>query len=47
MRRKYVLGGPDVEYVSIHAPTRGATISDSLDIDGNGVSIHAPTRGAT
>ena len=33
--------------VSIHAPTRGATISTILKISINTVSIHAPTRGAT
>ena len=34
--------------VSIHAPTRGATMREEADGQTNGsVSIHAPTRGAT
>ena len=33
--------------VSIHAPTRGATISFNWNIGLIMVSIHAPTRGAT
>ena len=33
--------------VSIHAPTRGATVLDERGVIGCGVSIHAPTRGAT
>ncbi len=33
--------------VSIHAPTRGATPSDSMPSAKRAVSIHAPTRGAT
>ena len=33
--------------VSIHAPTRGATISDRQAAAWEEVSIHAPTRGAT
>ena len=35
------------EVVSIHAPTRGATMFTSLDKIKVDVSIHAPTRGAT
>ena len=36
-----------IKQVSIHAPTRGATIP-GMEYDGtNWVSIHAPTRGAT
>jgi len=35
------------EYVSIHAPVRGATLSDKLASETAGVSIHAPVRGAT
>ena len=34
-------------WVSIHAPTRGATYVTIEDKDGKQVSIHAPTRGAT
>ena len=33
--------------VSIHAPTRGATLPDIIVITRGVVSIHAPTRGAT
>ena len=33
--------------VSIHAPTRGATIKSLRPLPKYGVSIHAPTRGAT
>ena len=33
--------------VSIHAPARGATVSDGLPFSGPDVSIHAPARGAT
>ena len=33
--------------VSIHAPTRGATVPTFRHERGNEVSIHAPTRGAT
>ena len=33
--------------VSIHAPTRGATLLVGLHTADTGVSIHAPTRGAT
>ena len=35
------------QYVSIHAPTRGATNGDVLARHFFRVSIHAPTRGAT
>ena len=35
------------EIVSIHAPTRGATLFDLKIYQLVGVSIHAPTRGAT
>ena len=34
-------------YVSIHAPTRGATAMGCKNPSGISVSIHAPTRGAT
>ena len=43
----------DAEYkkslgISIHAPTRGATLKLSLNpLQGVIISIHAPTRGAT
>ena len=36
-----------IRIVSIHAPTRGATVSLSLAKATKQVSIHAPTRGAT
>ena len=35
------------DYVSIHAPTRGATLQAANRQDSKRVSIHAPTRGAT
>ena len=36
------------ELISIHAPTRGATVCPKeLVIDASCISIHAPTRGAT
>ena len=34
-------------FVSIHAPTRGATYFSAWPCCGRAVSIHAPTRGAT
>ena len=37
----------DRRWVSIHAPTRGATPTNVVRQDGLIVSIHAPTRGAT
>ena len=37
----------DVFIVSIHAPTRGATLSSAKQNTPMAVSIHAPTRGAT
>ena len=37
-----------LHYISIHAPTRGATAyAPMLGIAGINISIHAPTRGAT
>ena len=33
--------------ISIHAPTRGATIAVCDDVERISISIHAPTRGAT
>ena len=36
-----------LDWVSIHAPTRGATVISSYDKQIKAVSIHAPTRGAT
>ena len=36
-----------VQYISIHAPTRGATIRGGSRYHRKGISIHAPTRGAT
>ena len=35
------------DYISIHAPTRGATVINYLLNRRFGISIHAPTRGAT
>ena len=34
-------------YISIHAPTRGATFISAIVITVSIISIHAPTRGAT
>ena len=34
-------------FISIHAPTRGATEEQQKNIDSLHISIHAPTRGAT
>ena len=46
--RLLVLGQAcDIIAVSIHAPTRGATMVGGDVFDGLLVSIHAPTRGAT
>ena len=36
-----------VLFISIHAPTRGATDRTQEDVDRVIISIHAPTRGAT
>ena len=36
-----------IHFISIHAPTRGATNAPSINIIGFFISIHAPTRGAT
>ena len=33
--------------ISIHAPTRGATVPTTQAVNASGISIHAPTRGAT
>ena len=35
------------QFISIHAPTRGATIFHFLKLSFQLISIHAPTRGAT
>ena len=35
------------EVISIHAPTRGATMGDGYQEVQEVISIHAPTRGAT
>ena len=35
------------QYISIHAPTRGATVSCLRLYVSHDISIHAPTRGAT
>ena len=36
-----------VTAISIHAPTRGATVQQTATADVKRISIHAPTRGAT
>ena len=38
---------PNPNFVSIHAPARGATLDNALPNHRAGVSIHAPARGAT
>ena len=47
VRHGIVQGGGNFDFVSIHAPTRGATKSKYKDKAQQKVSIHAPTRGAT
>ena len=37
----------DLLDISIHAPTRGATIQELSQYNADTISIHAPTRGAT
>ena len=34
-------------FISIHAPTQGATYLEALEFSCNSISIHAPTQGAT
>ena len=46
-RDDFIGGSRNAFNVSIHAPTRGATIDVGGVLSGAGVSIHAPTRGAT
>ena len=45
--RRYWLSEGKYNCISIHAPTRGATKSDSAPVLPLFISIHAPTRGAT
>ena len=47
MRRQSAPSMKPLQYVSIHAPTRGATVFTNSDLAPSNVSIHAPTRGAT
>ena len=42
-----LLAGHELIIVSIHAPARGATITDVILVTKEVVSIHAPARGAT
>ena len=35
------------EYISIHAPAKGATVEDVQDLKQSIISIHAPAKGAT
>ena len=46
-RRYFETDSDGVEWISIHAPTRGATDSYNGDYYYQSISIHAPTRGAT
>ena len=47
--RRYILSNMTLKkfIISIHAPTRGATVKYYGDFDYVFISIHAPTRGAT
>ena len=42
-----ISGALEILQISIHAPTRGATIKASATEPNFSISIHAPTRGAT
>ena len=46
-RQEWWRARPMTEDISIHAPTRGATIHFLLNTQDSMISIHAPTRGAT
>ena len=46
-RDLHALEDRQVQRVSIHAPTWGATLLPSEEVDALKVSIHAPTWGAT
>jgi len=46
-RQLYTSQPVSVRTVSIHTPTRGATINASIRNESKLVSIHTPTRGAT
>ena len=46
-RRKLYQIKCQLKYISIHAPTRGATGKRSYKKEFQHISIHAPTRGAT
>ena len=46
-RRSWANSGATGTWVSIHAPTRGATVNSKSNCRRQNVSIHAPTRGAT
>ena len=46
-RRSFVIPAIRLFYVSIHAPTKGATVRGQLIRQFREVSIHAPTKGAT
>ena len=38
---------PPVRAISIHAPVKGATLSEGCSLLGLFISIHAPVKGAT
>ena len=46
-RRVYTVHDISTAYISIHAPTRGATNYKDNQYNQQEISIHAPTRGAT
>ena len=43
----YALAAHAFTFISIHAPTRGATYDSAASSTSSQISIHAPTRGAT
>ena len=47
VRRLTIIGGRNGQGVSIHAPSRGATVTMPSRTNSSKVSIHAPSRGAT
>ena len=46
-RREVSMELRGIDVISIHAPTRGATLNRTMRNETRGISIHAPTRGAT
>ena len=46
-RRKKVFAKAAEEFISIHAPAKGATLAWIYELDERDISIHAPAKGAT